>query len=125
MIHNYKKYIYAAVFCMVFITVLTGCSKKKEEIIEFDSTYPLALAPDVKWAVVTEPYASFKENCDWNSLTEGHCRKGDIFQVTGNSRDKDNEVWYKFESGWLPQSCLSVYSNRYKALSVSESIKDK
>lgn len=120
-----KKYLCGFLLFFTVITFFSGCSKKKEEIIEFDNAYPLALAPDVSWAVITEPYASYKESYDWNSTTEGHCRKGDILQVLGNAKDADKESWYKFENGWLPSSCLSVYSNRYKAKSVSDSIKDK
>lgn len=120
-----RKYIFVFVTVCILTAVFTGCKKNKEEIIEFDNSYPLALAPDVRWAVVTDPYASYKEACDWNSTTQGHCRKGDILQVVGNSKDSENETWYKFESGWLPAACLSVYSNRYKAKSVSDAIKDK
>ena len=88
----------------------------------FDDSQPLALAPDVQWAVVNDPYAAYKEELGWQSTVTGHCRKGDILQVIGKTVDKNKEVWYLFENGWLPQSCLTVYSNRYKAQAVSESL---
>ena len=100
----------------------TGCSKKSADVIVFDDRYPLALAPDVEWAVVTEPYAVFKEKDEWGAATAGHCRKGEILQVKGKSVDSAKEYWYFFEGGWLPQSCVSIFSNRYKAETVSKGL---
>ncbi|MCR5188550.1 MAG: hypothetical protein K6C97_06405 [Treponema sp.] len=102
--------------------LLLSCNKKAEETIVFDKSQPLALAPDVYWAVVTDPYAAYKEEYGWQSTVKGHCRKGDILQVIGKSEDSNNEVWYLFENGWLPENCLGVYSNRYKAQAVSDKL---
>ena len=114
-----------AVSILLILFVLAGllsCKKKTSEIIVFDDSHPLALAPDVEWAVVTEPYAVFKETDDWGAVTAGHCRKGEILQVMGKSVDASKENWYYFESGWLPQSCVSIFSNRYKAEAVSNNL---
>ena len=100
----------------------TGCAKKSSEVIVFDNSHPLALAPDVEWAVVTEPYAVFKETDEWGAATAGHCRKGEILQVLGKAVDAQKENWYFFEGGWLPQSCVSIFSNRYKAETVSKGL---
>ena len=118
-----KRFIY---FLLIIFTVflLNSCQKQKEEVIVFDDTYPLALAPDVEWALITDPYAAYKSDMNWNANIFGHCRKGEILQVLGKSIDSDNSVWYKFEEGWLPSSCLSIYSNRYKAQTALNNIKD-
>ena len=111
-----KNKIILALSAALFIAaVFTGCAKKSVEVIVFDNTHPLALAPDVEWAVVTEPYAVFRETDDWSAATEGHSRKGEILQVRGKAVDSNKENWYYFEGGWLPQSCVSIFSNRYKA----------
>ena len=102
--------------------ILISCSKKDDEKIIFDNAQPLALAPDVSWAVVTDPYAAYREEYNWQSTVKGHCRKGDILQVLGRSLDSNNESWYLFEDGWLSSNCITVYSNRYKAKSVSDSL---
>lgn len=115
------KKIIVFLLCLLPIFLLS-CHKKDEETIIFDNSQPLALAPDVYWAVVTDPYAAYKETCGWQSTVKGHCRKGDILQVIGKSVDSNNEVWYLFENGWLPENCLGVYSNRYKAQSVSDKL---
>ena len=107
---------------IVLITCFSSCKKKSVEVIVFDDSHPLALAPDVEWAVITEPYAVFKVEDEWNAATAGHCRKGEILQVKGKSVDASNENWYYFEGGWLPQNCVSIFSNRYKAETVSKNL---
>lgn len=113
------------VIVLFFALVLVSCSNKEQKAITFDSDYTLNLSPDISWALITEPYVAFKENKSWDSVVSGHCRKGDIYQIVGKSVDEKNNVWYYFEKGWLPQSTLSVYTNKYKAQSASESIVKK
>lgn len=107
---------------MFVAALFISCSKKSEEKIIFDNSQPLALAPDVEWAVVVEPYAVFKDTDEWGAATVGHCRKGEILQVKGKSVDAAKDTWYFFEGGWLPQSCVSIFSNRYKAETVSKGL---
>lgn len=117
-----NRIIFSLSAALFIAAVFTGCAKKSEEVIVFDNTHPLALAPDVEWAVVTEPYAVFRETDDWGAGTSGHSRKGEILQVKGKSVDSNKENWYYFEAGWLPQSCVSIFSNRYKAETVSKNL---
>ena len=119
-----RIFIPAILIFILFLifTGLTSCQKKTAEAIVFDSSHPLALAPDVEWAVVTEPYAVFRESDEWGGATTGHCRKGEILQVKGKSVDAAKDTWYYFEGGWLPQSCVSIFSNRYKAETVSKNL---
>lgn len=118
LIKNKKNCISRFIFSLILILCVISFSCKKSRntaAIRFDDSEPLALAPDVTWALVTDPYAAFRIDMDWQSENSGHVRRGEILQVLGKSVDDDDNVWYKFESGWLPASCLSVYSNRMKA----------
>lgn len=103
-------------FCLLsvlFCLLMAGCSKNKE--IKFDEHNPRALAPDVLWAVVIDPYAAFRAETDWAGEVLGHCRKGDILEVKGSAVFNDVEDWYYFDGGWLPETAVSIYSNRFKA----------
>lgn len=111
------------VLCLLIIFSLFSCNKNSNEIIKFDQSEPLALAPDIKWALIIEPYAGFKESFDWDAEINGYCKKGDILQIISKTQDKKNGVWYKFSQGWLPESCLNVYSNRMKAQTASKELK--
>lgn len=114
---------YTLFFLLIATAVIfSSCKKNNTETIVFDNAHPLALAPDVEWAVVIEPYAVFREDDEWSAATAGHCRKGEILQVLGKSVDAAKENWYFFEGGWLPQNCVSIFSNRYKAQTVSNNL---
>ena len=120
-----KRLFTATILIFILFLILTGfssCQKKTAEPIVFDNSHPLALAPDVEWAVVTEPYAVFRESDEWGGATAGHCRKGEILLVKGKAVDAAKDTWYYFEGGWLPQSCLSIFSNRYKAETASKGL---
>lgn len=117
-----KNKVCFCVLLFVISALFISCVKKTEEKIIFDNSQPLALAPDVEWAVVVEPYAVFKETDEWGAATAGHCRKGEILQVKGKAVDAAKDTWYFFEGGWLPQSCVSIFSNRYKAETVSNGL---
>lgn len=127
MINNFfteRKHIHIIILMVFFIFSLScvSCHKEDETVIVLDNSEPLALAPDVEWAVVTDPYAAYKTELGWTSQVSGHCRKGEILQVKGKSVDKDKENWYYFDEGWLAGSCLSIFSNRLKAQTVSEQL---
>lgn len=111
-----------SVLVLVVLVLMTGCKQKKEETIVFDDSYPLALSPNIEWAVVEDPYAAYRSECNWDSSVTGHCRKGDILQIKGKSIDAKKDNWYLFANGWLPENCLSIYSNRLKAKAVSEKL---
>ncbi len=117
-----NKFHLISFLIFIMISVFSGCNKKSAENIVFDNSYPLALAPDVEWAVVTEPYAVYKETNDWGAATTGHVRKGEILQIKGKAVDSKMENWYYFEGGWLSQTSISVFNNRYKAESVSKTL---
>lgn len=97
-----------------FFLFICGCNAKKEIVLENPSS--LYLYPDVSWALVTDPYATYRKTVGWQSEANGHCRMNEVIQVLGKSSDAEGNVWYKFENGFLPASSISVFNNRYKAL---------
>jgi hypothetical protein len=110
-----KKIIYAAIFFIAASCIMTGCAKKTGDEIQFDDSEPLALAPDVSWAVILDPYAGYRKLPSWNSEVKSYCRKGDILQVLGETAVKDSGNWFEFKGGWLPETAVTVYNNRLKA----------
>lgn len=100
-------------FFLILVSALLFSACKKKEIT-LDDRDPLALIPDIQWALIKEPYTAFKSNPSWTSDALSKCKKGDIIRVTGKIENADG-VWYKFESGYLPGEVLEVYSNKYKA----------
>ncbi len=115
-----KKFIFLLCLCFLFFS----CNSKKEEVIYFSDSDPLALAPGVNWALVVIPYASYKADISYDSETNGHCRKGDIMQVIATSMDDNHVNWYKFEAGWLSEDSVRIYTNKFRAENAASKLKD-
>ena len=118
------KRLWVYILLLFCTLIISSCKKNKEEVISFNESHPLSLAPDVEWALITDPYAAYRSDIEWNADVTNHCRRGDILQVYAKSIDKQKTVWYKFEEGWLPETCLTIYSNRYKAQTAAANLKD-
>lgn len=115
---------FTAFLFLCLLLCFSSCKKAGKEVIVLDNSQPLALAPDISWALVTDPYAAFRETLDWDSEIKSYCKKGEILQVQSRSFDKKKNYWYKFEQGWLPESSISIYSNRMKAQTAQKDLKD-
>lgn len=117
-----KLFLVFSVFFLILV-LNTSCKDSKKNVIIFDDSEPLALAPDVQWALVIDPYAAFRESMDWESEIKSYCKKGEILQIISRSFDDKKNYWYKFEQGWLPESSINVYSNRMKAQTAKKTLK--
>ena len=123
-----KSKISSIVFSLVFVTLLSfaavSCSQKK--VISFDTSNPLAMTPGVEWAVVSVPYAAFRESPAYHSTVTAQARSGDIFMVKGKRFVKDSETkgsyyqtWFYFEKGWLEANSVKIYDTQLKAETAS------
>jgi hypothetical protein len=111
--------------CAVFL--FGGCFLRSgDREIVFDNSDPLALAPDVTWAVVEEPYVAFHKTAGWDATVTGQCRRGEIYRIIGvrtlPSGDTA-EKWYCLSQGWLPGTAIAVCQNKLSAQSLSETFK--
>lgn len=111
------------VFFFAFVLFFFACKKNNVSPITLDVRDREALAPDAKWALVVEPYAGFREAPDWNSRVLSYCKKGDIFLVKGFS-PRENKIWIQCEKGYLPETAVSVYQNKYKAESAKKKLSE-
>ena len=109
-------------FILVFIFMISSCYKAKE--ISLEKINSLAITPDLEWAVIVVPYATFKERPDYASDVINYSRIGEIMLVEGKKKNKslssesnstEYVMWYKFEKGWLDESLVKVFDTKYKA----------
>ena len=112
---------------LIFLLPLLAVSCKKHDAFEIvlDNSDPLALAPDVSWAVVVEPYAAFREEISWDAEAADYCKQGELFPILASalaSEEDGGEVWFRFEEGWLPASAITVYPNKLRALKAAASL---
>lgn len=118
---SFSKIFFVLVFSVILLS-FGGCRKKNVEIL-FDESEPLALAPDVSWALVVEPYVAYRNTSSWDAQVTGHSRKGTVIQVLGYATTEKDGNWYLFESGWLSEDDVDVYNNMLRAKKAAESLK--
>jgi len=112
-------FIFIIFSCCIFF--MTSCSAKKNSKIDLVETPNISLGNE--WALIIEPYAMFKEEPIFEAKSNLHCRRGDVVEVIGKKilfDGKKQSVWYKFESGWLPDNSVQIFSNKLKAQTASK-----
>src|SRR5574344_138993 len=114
-----SRLVIAAASVLIAGLLFSSCVRKNAPV-SFDDSDPLALDPDIQWAVVHDPYAAFRKETSYDSEVTGHSRAGDILKVAGfrtvqQDKKEKAEQWYAFDQGWLPASTVDVYSNKLKA----------
>jgi hypothetical protein len=108
---------------------IASCSIFKKEAPVDLSAFESGLEYGTQWAVINDPYATFRVSYDFAEAVSGHGRRGDIEKVLGEvivSKDGGGatQIWFAFEKGWLPESSLQICSNLFKAKQVSASIQN-
>ncbi|MCQ2584172.1 MAG: hypothetical protein MJ185_01165 [Treponema sp.] len=110
-----RKNLFCAALLLILTVFLSGCKRDKSLNIELDNSEPLALAVDIEWAVLSEPYVTFRDVQEWDGKESGHGKKGDVLQVKGYSYSSTNEKWVKFEKGYLPLKSVQIFTNKFQA----------
>ena len=103
---------------LLWLLSLVGCLRRDGAVYTFDDGTPLAVSPEVEWAVVSVPYAACYEETDYASAVTTHCRRGEVLVVQGRRTVKletKTELWYAFDAGWIPAGSLAVYPNKLRA----------
>ncbi len=120
------KKISAALVLFSLCALSFSCKNKKSIDINCDG---LELSPDIKWALIVEPYVAYRSASGYENHVLDHGRRGDILQLIGSdfvySDDQPSNyvVWYKFEKGWLSESDVKLYDNKFKAENAAKKLK--
>ena len=117
-----KMYVCVVLLILAALFFL-GCTEKVRGDIELEPTPDLALGRE--WALVIEPYVQFRTSPDILSDSSGHARKGDVIPIEGRRIFLENNsqiIWYHFESGWLSESSVKIFSNESKAQKASKAL---
>lgn len=114
-----------AVCIAVTALAFSACNRQRDIVFHLESTNPLAVDPEVEWAVITSPYAACYATADYASVVATHYRHGEVLQVQGRITVKTgdkSELWYAFEEGWIPENALQVYPNKLRADNASQQL---
>ncbi len=105
--------------CIVVLPclVLCGCFLRQDTgEVNFPETETVSRS--VLWAVISDPYVSFRDTPGEAGIITAHGRRGDILKIAGRvilTENGKNSIWYQFEKGWLPETAVFAVSNRLKA----------
>ena len=111
--------LFCAVTSLLTSLLFFSCSKNREKEIILADSDSLALAVDIEWAVISDPYVTFREEHEWESKETAHGKRGDVLQVKGTSYSTENEKWVKFSEGFLPAKSVKIFSNKFQAENIS------
>lgn len=115
---NTRPVIFFILFSFVLFFSCSGKSKIAE--IEFPPTYMVETRE--RFVVVIHPYAALRDQPGETGVTIGHCRKGDVFEVTGTrfmESGKKQVLWICLEGGWILRSSVMLFSTRAQAENAS------
>ncbi|MDR3283595.1 MAG: hypothetical protein LBS97_00250 [Treponema sp.] len=122
-----EKALFRPAFCLTVVLLFAACTPKNADTLVDVSVFEKGLEYGVQWAVVSDPYATFRSASDFSAPVSGYGRRGDIQKVTGQvivPGASGSTVWYGFDKGWLPANSIIIYSNEIKARRASESFRE-
>lgn len=117
------KFLFIASFVLL-LSVVSGCTKTGR-VADLSSSDNLASSNE--WCVISVPYAAFKSEPSEQAEVIEHGRRSDMYEIIGRkyvTEKKQTMIWYQFEKGWLPESSVIVYQNKFKAKTASEGMNE-
>ena len=116
-----------SIFYMFFLALIfLSCSK--EDVVQ-EATLPAetALKDFSRYALVIEPYITFRDTPYEDGVTSSHAREGEVFAVESIKVQMKNGkqlIWVELQgAGWVQSSSLQLYTSKEKAITASKKLK--
>ena len=112
--------------CFAAILLLANCKKKEgfEKIVLPSDT---AITNFMQYAVIIEPYVSFRDKPSDDGITSSHARSGEVFVVEAIKVEMKNGkqiLWVNLkDAGWLTSSSVRLYATKEKANTAAKKLK--
>ena len=105
--------------------LLVTCTKK--DIVE-DLNLPADTALDFpQYALIIEPYVTFKDKPSDDGISSSHAREGEVFKINAIKVETQNGkqfLWVELkDAGWISSSFIRLYSTKEKAITASKKLK--
>ena len=112
----------AILFCLSFV----GCAK--EDYIEsIELPAETAVMDASRYAVIAEPYVTFRDRPKDDGITSSHARSGEVFEVQAIRLEMiagKQVIWIELkDAGWLTSDSLKLYPSKEKAIVASRKLK--
>ncbi len=111
---------------LILQSLIFSCTK--EDVIEKVDLPPETAINNVsRYALVIEPYISFRDKPSEDGITSSHARSGEVLEVEAIKLEMKNEVqeiWVELKNaGWVLSSSLRLYPTKEKAITASKKLK--
>jgi len=108
--------------------VFISSSCTKEDYIEnIELPAETAVTDASRYAVVMEPYVTFRDRPQDDGITASHARAGEVLEVQAIKLDMINgkqEMWIELKNaGWIISSSLKLYPTEEKAITAARKLK--
>ncbi|CEM62653.1 hypothetical protein DWQ65_04830 [Treponema phagedenis] len=113
------------IFCLCLCLLSVSC-KKESEFKDIRLPADTAMNDANNFAVIVETYVSFRDKPGDFGITIAHARRKDVFPVKGLdiiTKDNNQILWVDLGEGWVPRSCVQLYSSEAKAITASKNLK--
>lgn len=90
---------------------------------EMDFPPTFVIESENRFAVVAPPYAVLLDEPGESGITLSHCRRGDVFAVTGSrfaGPENSRDLWVSLEGGWIARDSVILFSSRAQAERAAE-----
>ncbi len=115
-----------ALFSLVMVIVALGCTKR-DYIGDIELPEETALTDAVRYAVVMEPYVTFRDMPQDDGITSAHARAGEVFEVQAIKLEMvggEQVMWVLLkDAGWLVASSLRFYPSKEQATVAARKLK--
>lgn len=112
--------------CFVTFLLLLGCTKK-DVIDKVVLPRDTAITNSMQYAVVIEPYVSFRDKPSDDGITSSHARSGEVFVVEAIKAEMKNGkqiLWINLkDAGWITSSSVRLYATKEKASTAAKKLK--
>jgi len=125
---RFSPRLHFALFSLAILSLLTFVGCTKEDYIEnIGLPVETAVMDASRYAVVVEPYVTFRDRPQDDGITSSHARAGEIFEVQAIKLDKINGkqvIWIELkDAGWLTSGSIKLYPTKEKATVASRKLK--
>lgn len=100
---------------------------REDFINKVDLPSETAIQDAVRYAVVVEPYVTFRDRPQEDGITSSHARAGEVLEVSAIKLEMVNGeqfMWVALkDAGWLTADSLRLYPTKEKALVASRKLK--
>lgn len=124
---RFSPYLRFDLFSLAILLMVVVSCTKEDYIENMELPKETAVMDASRYAVVLEPYVTFRDKPQDDGITSSHARAGEVFEVRAIKLEMINGeqvMWVCLENaGWLTSTSLKLYPTEEKAIVAARKLK--